>query len=183
MVNKNGCFSEEAVAVFASSMQAEFALQRDRQNMGRRYMEVFRCRKQDYYEAIAAEVKETSDSECYCPLLIHSKKSHNKDKDRDQMDDTEILTLRGLPSSVTKSEIMEFFAEFKLSEDNIHIAYCSVGRVSGEAFVDFASDEDAKKAKVQGDDFRFEVRAFELRTIMPLILTEGVFWVQSINMS
>ncbi|XP_077246872.1 RNA-binding (RRM/RBD/RNP motifs) family protein isoform X2 [Tasmannia lanceolata] len=146
LVNKNGRFSGEAVVVFASSMQAEFALQRDRQNMGRRYVEVFRCKKQDYYQAIAAEVNETYDSEVYSPPPIHSKKSHNKDKDKEQMDYTEFLKLRGLPFSVTKSEIMEFFEEFELSEDNIHIGYRSDGRATGEAFVEFASDEDAKKA-------------------------------------
>ncbi|URD80397.1 hypothetical protein MUK42_18824, partial [Musa troglodytarum] len=47
---------EDAFVVFSSPMQAEFALHRDRQNMGRRYIEVFRCSKQDYYRAVAAEV-------------------------------------------------------------------------------------------------------------------------------
>lgn len=44
LVNKSGRFSGEAFVVFAGPMQAELALQRDRQNMGRRYVEVFRCR-------------------------------------------------------------------------------------------------------------------------------------------
>uniref|UniRef100_A0A6N2LYX1 RRM domain-containing protein n=1 Tax=Salix viminalis TaxID=40686 RepID=A0A6N2LYX1_SALVM len=56
LVNKSGRFTGEAFVVFAGPMQVEFALQRDRQNMGRRYVEVFRCKRQDYYNAVAAEV-------------------------------------------------------------------------------------------------------------------------------
>lgn len=42
LVNKNGRFSGEAFVVLASSLQAELALQRDKQTMGRRYVEIFR---------------------------------------------------------------------------------------------------------------------------------------------
>jgi heterogeneous nuclear ribonucleoprotein F/H len=31
----------------------DFALQKNRQSMGRRYIEVFRSKKQDYYTAVA----------------------------------------------------------------------------------------------------------------------------------
>uniref|UniRef100_A0A0D3FCI0 RRM domain-containing protein n=1 Tax=Oryza barthii TaxID=65489 RepID=A0A0D3FCI0_9ORYZ len=55
LVHKNGCFTDEAFVVFPSAMQAEFALHRNRQNMGKRYVEVFRCKKQEYYSSIAAE--------------------------------------------------------------------------------------------------------------------------------
>ncbi|XWS59098.1 hypothetical protein CRYUN_Cryun08bG0092800 [Craigia yunnanensis] len=57
LVNKNGrLFSGEAFVLFAGSMQVEFALQKDRQNMGRYYVEVFRCKRHDYYHAVATEV-------------------------------------------------------------------------------------------------------------------------------
>eukprot|EP00262_Sarcandra_glabra_P006554 TRINITY_DN18894_c0_g1_i1.p1 TRINITY_DN18894_c0_g1~~TRINITY_DN18894_c0_g1_i1.p1 ORF type:complete len:262 (+),score=43.69 TRINITY_DN18894_c0_g1_i1:178-963(+) len=144
LVNKNGRFSGEAFVVFAGPMQTEFGLQRDRQNMGRRYVEVFRCNKQDYYHAIASEVNnfEGYDSEYHSPPPIRAKKSH----DKEDMEYTEILKLRGLPFSVTKSEILEFFGEFELAEDNIHIACRSDGKATGEAFVEFESVGDAKKA-------------------------------------
>lgn len=55
-VNKNGRFTGDAYVVFPTPMQAQLALQRDRQNMGHRYVEVFGCKKSDYYNAVAAEV-------------------------------------------------------------------------------------------------------------------------------
>ncbi|KAL2522038.1 putative RNA-binding protein (RRM superfamily) [Forsythia ovata] len=71
LVNKDGRFSGEAFVVFAGPMQADLALQRDRQNMGRRYVEVFRCKKQEYYHAIAAEVNEG----CYGNIDLHGTSS------------------------------------------------------------------------------------------------------------
>ncbi|KAK9112496.1 hypothetical protein Scep_020015 [Stephania cephalantha] len=129
LVNKNGRFSGEAFVVFASPLQTDFALQRDRQNMGRRYVEVFRCTKQEYYRAVAAESP-------------RSKKS----TDKDNLEYTEMLKLRGLPFSVTKSDILEFFKNFELTEDEVHIACRADGKATGEAYVEFPSADDAKKA-------------------------------------
>ncbi|XP_068646664.1 uncharacterized protein [Aristolochia californica] len=142
LVNKNGRFSGEGFVVFASAMQAEFALQRDRQNMGRRYVEVFRCKKQDYYNAIAAEVNEGYDNQYNSPPPTHSKKSF----DKDQLEYTEILKLRGLPFSVSKADIVDFFNEFELSEDNIHIGCRPDGKATGEAYVEFVSADEARSA-------------------------------------
>ncbi|XP_052195713.1 uncharacterized protein LOC127803500 isoform X1 [Diospyros lotus] len=145
LANKNGRFSGEAFVVFASPMQAEFALQRDRQNMGRRYVEVFRCKKQDYYHAVAAEVHYEGiyDNDYHgSPPPARSRKFH----DKEQMEYTEILKLRGLPFSVTRSDIVEFFGEFKLTEGKIHIACRPDGKATGEAYVEFSSAEEAKKA-------------------------------------
>jgi RNA recognition motif. (a.k.a. RRM, RBD, or RNP domain) len=55
-VNKDGRFTGEAYVVFANHMQVKLALQRDCQNMGYCYVEVFACKKSDYYNAVAAEV-------------------------------------------------------------------------------------------------------------------------------
>lgn len=54
--------------------------------------------------------------------------------------------MRGLPFSAGKDDIMEFFKDFVLSEDSIHITFNFEGRPTGEAFVEFASPEDAKSA-------------------------------------
>ncbi|XP_010266189.1 PREDICTED: heterogeneous nuclear ribonucleoprotein F isoform X2 [Nelumbo nucifera] len=145
LVNKNGRFSGEAFVVFASPMQADFALQRDRQNMGRRYVEVFRCKKQDYYNAVAAEVSYEGilDNDYHgSPPPSRSKRSI----DKDQLEYTAVLKLRGLPFSVTKSEIIDFFEEFDLTEDKIHIACRPDGKATGEAYVEFISADEAKKA-------------------------------------
>lgn len=146
LVTKNGRFSGEAIVVFAVPMHAELALQRDRQNIGRRYVEVFKCRKQDYYNAIAADVMSFEGA------LDRDRRDTppprpKKSIDKDQLEYTEILKLRGLPFTVKRSDILKFFGEeFKLSDDKIQIAARSDGRVTGEAFVEFPSAEEAKKA-------------------------------------
>ncbi|XP_044509511.1 heterogeneous nuclear ribonucleoprotein H2-like isoform X2 [Mangifera indica] len=145
LVNKNGRFSGEAFVVFAGYVQVDFALQRDRQNMGRRYVEVFRCKREDYYSAVAAEVnyEGISDNDYHGSPTPSRAKRFN---DKDQMEYTEILKMRGLPFSVKKSEIVEFFKDFRLIEDRIHIACRPDGKATGEAFVEFASADDARRA-------------------------------------
>lgn len=144
LVNKDGRFSGEAFVVFAGHMQAELALQKDRQNMGRRYVEVFRCKKQEYYNAIAAEVSEgygSIDRRGSSPVA-----RRKRSPDKDKMDYTEILKLRGLPYSVKKTDILRFFKDFDITEDKVQIACRPDGKVTGEAFVEFASPEQARKA-------------------------------------
>ncbi|MCD9640146.1 hypothetical protein HAX54_025257 [Datura stramonium] len=144
LVNKDGRFSGEAFVVFAGHMQVEYALRRDRQNMGRRYIEVFSCKKQDYYQAIAAEMKEGAYGFDYRASPPHRpKRAQNKD----QMEYTEILKMRGLPYSCKKSDILKFFGrEFNLTDDKINITYRPDGKATGDAYVEFASVEEAKKA-------------------------------------
>eukprot|EP00956_Cyclotella_meneghiniana_P031205 scaffold81127_cov67-Cyclotella_meneghiniana.AAC.2 len=45
----------EAFVVFANPMDFQMGLQRDRQNMGNRYLEVFQGKRADYYAAIASQ--------------------------------------------------------------------------------------------------------------------------------
>ncbi|KAJ6682341.1 HETEROGENEOUS NUCLEAR RIBONUCLEOPROTEIN-RELATED [Salix koriyanagi] len=118
LVNKSGRFTGEAFVVFAGPMQVEFALQRDRQNMGRRYVEVF------------------------SPPPSRAKRF----SDKDQMEYSEILKMRGLPFSAKKAEIIEFFKDFKLIDERIHIACRPDGKATGEAYVEFISAEEAKRA-------------------------------------
>lgn len=51
----DGKGSGEAFVVFANPMDFQMALQRDRQSMGRRYVEVFQGKRSEYYAAIAAQ--------------------------------------------------------------------------------------------------------------------------------
>lgn len=54
--------------------------------------------------------------------------------------------MRGLPFSAGKDDIMEFFKDFTISEESIHITFNFDGRPTGEAFVEFSNPEDAKSA-------------------------------------
>lgn len=144
LANKDGRFSGEAFVVFAGHMQAELALQKDRQNMGRRYVEVFRCKKQEYYNAIAAEVREGAYGSVDRGSSPPPRRKRSPDKD--SMEYTEMLKLRGLPYSVKKLEIAKFFGDFDVAEDKIQIACRPDGKATGEAYVEFSSAEEARKA-------------------------------------
>ncbi|OMP07148.1 hypothetical protein COLO4_07582 [Corchorus olitorius] len=113
--------------------------------MGRRYVEVFRSQRQEYYKAISNEV---ADARGGSPRVsVPRAKSH--DEAKDSAEHTGILRLRGLPFSAGKEDIIEFFSEFGLSEDDIHIILNADGRASGEAYVEFRSAEDSKAAMVK----------------------------------
>ncbi|KAJ6948351.1 heterogeneous nuclear ribonucleoprotein F-like [Populus alba x Populus x berolinensis] len=140
-VHKGGKFTGEAFCVLGYPLQVDFALQKNRQNMGRRYVEVFRSKRQDYYKAIANEVSESRGSP---RRNISRAKSY--DEGKDLAEHTGVLRLRGLPFSAGKDDIMEFFKDFVISEDSIHITMNSEGRPTGEAFVEFANAEDSKAA-------------------------------------
>ncbi|KAJ3708825.1 hypothetical protein LUZ61_012530 [Rhynchospora tenuis] len=153
-VNKNGRFTGDAYVVFPTPMQAQLALQRDRQNMGHRYVEVFACKKSDYYNAIAAEVNFGVfgyPPERSPPPARHKRPREEPREDEaknlDEMHFTEILKLRGLPYSVTRAEIVEFFGEeFHLKESDVHICCRFDGKATGEAFAEFPSADIAKQA-------------------------------------
>mmetsp|Transcript_47670 Transcript_47670/g.70571 ORF Transcript_47670/g.70571 Transcript_47670/m.70571 type:complete len:390 (-) Transcript_47670:188-1357(-) len=56
----DGRGSGEAFVVFANPMDFQMALQRDRQNMGRRYIEVFQGKRSEYYAAIVSQHEQKS---------------------------------------------------------------------------------------------------------------------------
>ncbi|KAK4419571.1 Heterogeneous nuclear ribonucleoprotein F [Sesamum alatum] len=141
-VHKGGKFTGEAYCVLGYPLQIDFALQRNRQNIGKRYVEVFRSRKDEYYKAIANEV---FDAPGGSPRRGASR-ARSSDETRDLSEFKGLLRLRGLPFSATREEIVKFFKDFKLSEDKIHLIANPEGRPAGEAFVEFASAEDSRAA-------------------------------------
>lgn len=145
LVNKKGRFSGEAFVVFATQIQVQYALRRDRQNMGRRYVEVFRCRKDEYYNAVAAEVKYEGNYD-NDPESPRPRARSKKSPEKMDMEYTGVLRLRGLPFSVTKSDIVEFFGDFEVVDDKVQIACRPDGKTTGEAYVEFVSAEVAKRA-------------------------------------
>lgn len=144
-VHNSGKFTGEAFCVLGYPLQVDFALQRNRQNLGRRYVEVFRSKRQEYYKAIAKEVSDTRGGSPH--RRVQRAKSY--DEGKDSAEHTGVLRLRGLPFSAGKDDIMDFFKDFVLSEEAIHITMNSEGRPTGEAFVEFSNAEDSKAAMVK----------------------------------
>ncbi|KAG1347628.1 heterogeneous nuclear ribonucleoprotein F [Cocos nucifera] len=141
-VHKGGRFSGEAFCVLAYPLQVDFAIQRNRQNMGRRYIEVFRSKRQEYYSAVAHEV---SDMRGGSPRRS-APRARSADDGKDLIEHTGVLRMRGLPYSAGKDDVMDFFKDYELLEDHVHIVLNSDGRPTGEAFVEFANAEDSKSA-------------------------------------
>jgi len=54
--------------------------------------------------------------------------------------------MRGLPYSTTEQEITAFFTGLKIASGGISIGRDANGRASGEAHVEFASDQDSQSA-------------------------------------
>ncbi|XP_047942341.1 G-rich sequence factor 1-like isoform X2 [Salvia hispanica] len=244
-VHKGGRFTGEAYCVLGYPLQIDFALQRNRRNIGRRYVEVFRSRKEEYYNAIANEVSDAPgvsprrgaprarsmderDLSEFKEDKVHliansegrpagesfvefespeeSKAAMSKDRmtlgyryielfpasreeleeaasrgrlmsksleAKDTSEPTPVLRMRGLPFSAGKDDIIDFFKNFTLSEDSIHIAFNFEGRPTGEAFVEFASAEDAKAALAK-DRMTLGSRYIELFQSSPDELNEAV---------
>ncbi|KAD7479138.1 hypothetical protein E3N88_02274 [Mikania micrantha] len=122
LVNKDGRFSGDAFVVFSRPIQADLAVQKNRQNMGRRYVEVFKCKKQEYYYAVAAELGYEGGYYDYDYRASPPRSRSKKVKDKEQKEYTEILKLRGLPFTVQKADIVEFFKDFNVADEKVHIA-------------------------------------------------------------
>ncbi|KAK9123517.1 hypothetical protein Sjap_013119 [Stephania japonica] len=146
-VHKGGRFTGEAFCVLGYPLQVDFALQRNRQNMGRRYVEVFRSKRQEYYKAIANQVSDVRVGGSPRQNVQNLHRARSYDDAKDSSEHTGVLRLRGLPFSAGKDDVLEFFKDYSLSsEDSIHIPVNMDGRPTGEAFVEFLSAEDSKNA-------------------------------------
>ncbi|KAI5081407.1 hypothetical protein GOP47_0004590 [Adiantum capillus-veneris] len=144
LTHKQGRFSGEAYCVFGLPMQVELALHRNRKSMGQRYIEVFRSKKHEYYLAVAAEVSEQEKGGMGepAPTFLPSKSTI----DKEHLEHTGVLKLRGLPFSASKRDVIEFFKDFNLKDENIQFVVHSDGRASGEAFVEFDGPSQSKQA-------------------------------------
>ncbi|KAJ4460796.1 putative Epithelial splicing regulatory protein 2 [Paratrimastix pyriformis] len=57
-----------------------------------------------------------------------------------------VVRLRGLPFQASEQDIREFFHDLQVAQNGVQIALNREGRPSGDAYVQFATEEDAKKA-------------------------------------
>ncbi|XP_019096226.1 PREDICTED: heterogeneous nuclear ribonucleoprotein H2-like isoform X2 [Camelina sativa] len=173
--DSNNKLTGEAFCVLGYPLQVDFALHKNRQNMGRRYVEVFRSTKQEYYKAIANEVAESrvhgmasgggggggggsgggngggggGVSGASPPRSRHVQRARSTDDGKENIEHTGILRLRGLPFSAGKEDILDFFKDFDLSEDSVHVTVNGEGRPTGEAFVEFRNAEESRAAMVK----------------------------------
>ena len=124
-----GLPSGDALIEFVNGENMKLALERNRRPMGNRIIHI---RKADAKEVRTAQTV------------------YAKEKD----DGVFILRLRALPQMIEESEIIAFFAPIKIATNGLFVVKIS-GVSTGEAFVQFNSEEDrAKGLKMNKEEIR-----------------------------
>lgn len=73
-----------------------------------------------------------------------------------------VVRMRGLPFRATSGEIVEFFQQYGIIRDSVHIGTDSDGRPSGEAHVSFVSHQEAERAVRERNKGHIGTRYVEL---------------------
>ncbi|CAB3226895.1 unnamed protein product [Arctia plantaginis] len=122
--------SGECFVEVESNQDVEEALKKDKDIMGKRYIEVFSTDRQDMEWALNA-MRQSENGFDGIPNVS---------------DDMGIVKLRGLPFGCSKEEIVQFFDGLTVAADGVHLLSDYTGRASGEAFVHFVDKESAQEA-------------------------------------
>ncbi|XP_022654217.1 heterogeneous nuclear ribonucleoprotein H2-like isoform X3 [Varroa jacobsoni] len=117
---RDGRASGEAYVELVAEEDVENALKKSNENMGSRYIEVFRAKR--------AEMD-------WC---VKKNSSNALDEG--------IVRLRGIPFGCSKEEIANFFSGLEIVANGIVIPVDFNGRTAGDAYVQFATKEAAEKA-------------------------------------
>ncbi|KAF5270437.1 hypothetical protein FQR65_LT05625 [Abscondita terminalis] len=120
--SREGRPSGEAFVEFESLEDVRRAVQKDRDHMGNRYIEVFKVNRAEMDWVIKR-----------CAPMNGS-------------DEDGCVRLRGLPFGCSKEEIAQFFTGLEIVPNGITLLTDCSGRSSGEAYVQFVSKEVAEKA-------------------------------------
>ncbi|KAB8089701.1 hypothetical protein EE612_014687, partial [Oryza sativa] len=79
------------------------------------------------------------------PHLLHGPRNQLKTSN---MEYIEVLKLRGLPYFTTAEDIIKFFVEYELTEENVHTAY----RLDGKALYGVLNSRGCEDSHMQGQD-------------------------------
>ncbi|CAG9120608.1 unnamed protein product [Plutella xylostella] len=122
--------SGECFVEVESQQDVDDALRKDKENMGKRYIEVFSTDRQDMDWALNAMRQNANGFEA--PGNIS--------------DEMGVVKLRGLPFGCSKEEIVQFFNGLRVAPNGVHLLCDQSGRASGEAFVHFVDKPTAQEA-------------------------------------
>ncbi|XP_068576767.1 G-rich sequence factor 1 [Cebidichthys violaceus] len=145
VTDRKGRNSGEAFVQFSSHEAADEALQRDREVIGNRYIEVFPSRREQIY---SSWMKKTSSASPHAgPQSANRTAFASQNKTGSAQSSALLLHyihMRGLPFQVSGEDIVKFFSPLVVSK--ILIECGSEGRPSGEADVYFSCHQDALTA-------------------------------------
>lgn len=123
--NHEGRASGEAFVEVSSKDDLEKALAHNNEHLGHRYIEVIEDKKQEMEWVVNRGGQGGGQSGGPCDGTVR---------------------LRGLPYGCSKQDIAEFFNGLEIIPYGISITMNQEGRPSGDAYVEFASGEEAEKA-------------------------------------
>ncbi|MCO5559795.1 hypothetical protein L7F22_013399 [Adiantum nelumboides] len=142
-VNFQGRSSGQAYVQFASVEIADKALDRNRQHMGSRYIEVFKGHPSDMQVALrmvgrgGSHVNEGvgNTNTGFLGSMVTT-----------DMGYAGVVHMRGLPYSCTLADISVFFQGMQIATNGIFICSYGDGRPTGEAYVEFVDEETATRS-------------------------------------
>jgi len=120
---RDGRPSGEAYVELASSEDVSKALEKNKQHMGKRYIEVFASKKSEMDWVVQRNAQGSGDNE------------------------DAVVRLRGLPYGCSKEEVAHFFAGLEIVPNGIHLMLDHQGRTTGDAYVQFSNPMVAEKAQ------------------------------------
>ncbi|XP_033908067.1 heterogeneous nuclear ribonucleoprotein H-like isoform X4 [Acipenser ruthenus] len=120
---REGRPSGEAFVELETEEDLKIAVKKDRETMGHRYVEVFRSNNVEMDWVMKHTGPNSPESE-----------------------GDGLVRLRGLPFGCSKEEIVQFFSGLEIVPNGITLPVDFQGRSTGEAFVQFASQDIAEKA-------------------------------------
>ncbi|GMH34503.1 hypothetical protein BSKO_02337 [Bryopsis sp. KO-2023] len=151
VVKKEGRTTGEAYVVYGSTVEVDMALAKNKGYMGRRYVEVFKAKKLDYYKAIVSEMTEGGPISASIAEPVRPRRGFSGSEPTPQVSGpTTVLRMRGLPFSVIREDIVNWFNDGSLPIPEVKLEdlflVMDFGRPSGVAFVEFRTAEDAQHA-------------------------------------
>ncbi|EFJ14378.1 hypothetical protein SELMODRAFT_446014 [Selaginella moellendorffii] len=142
-VNFQGRSTGQAYVQFATAELANKSLERNRQHIGSRYIEVFKGHPADMQGAMRMAGRGSSGAYGAAGLQGTGIPGMAGNPD---MRFTGVVRMRGMPYSCTSADIMAFFKGMQVAPDGIFLCTHADGRPTGEAFVEFINEETAARA-------------------------------------
>lgn len=142
-VNFKGRSTGHAYVQFASPEIANKALEWNRQQMGNRYIEVYKGHAADMQGALRMVGRGSANRMETGSIIntgIPGMAGHS------DMRYTGVIRMRGMPYSCTSADIVAFYKGMQIVPDGIFHCTHANGRPAGEAFVEFVNEETASRA-------------------------------------
>lgn len=83
--------------------------------------------------------------------------------------DGSTIKIRGLPFRAKENDILEFFREYDVLSHSVHIGVDGSGRPTGDGWITFSNQEEAKRAVRERNKKYLQHRYLELSPMQPWI--------------